>query len=573
MGADSVSLALAGSGGAGVVTAGALLQEAAARAGWYALMSRSAGPQIRGGEAAALLRLASRPVSSHADAFDILVALDWGRIARFADEMPLAAGALVIGEAKEGEAPEAIARAGCRSLALPMRDIARGIPGGRPNMVALGAAARMIGLPEAAMKQVLEHSLASKGAEAVEASAAAFRAGMRAAADFPRRPLPPPVPAGARKRWNITGSEATALGALRGGVRFVAAYPITPATDVLEWLAATLPGVGGALIQAEDELAAINQVLGASWGGVPALTATSGPGLSLMTESIGLAVAAEVPAVIVDVQRGGPSTGIPTKSEQCDLDIALHGMHGEAPHLVVAPVSIADCLFATQWAVHLAESLQSPAIVLGDQQLGQAKAVIEAPGEFPFIARRLTWEGGAQPYRRYALTDSGISPMALPGRAGGQHTADGLEHDESGTPSSASSDHAAQLDKRARKLERHDYGEHWAQIEGEGDLALITWGSSTGPSREALERLAQAGLAARLVALRLLAPAQPEKLARALAGARRILVVEQSHSGQFHRYLRAHYDLPGEVRCLHRAGPLPIRPAEVFDAIRRWERK
>ncbi|GAB4435848.1 MAG: 2-oxoacid:acceptor oxidoreductase subunit alpha [Rhodocyclaceae bacterium] len=535
MGADSVSLALAGSGGAGVVTAGALLQEAAARAGWYALMSRSAGPQIRGGEAAALLRLASRPVSSHADAFDILVALDWGRIARFADEMPLAAGALVIGEAKEGEAPEAIARAGCRSLALPMRDIARGIPGGRPNMVALGAAARMIGLPEAAMKQVLEHSLASKGAEAVEASAAAFRAGMRAAADFPRRPLPPPVPAGARKRWNITGSEATALGALRGGVRFVAAYPITPATDVLEWLAATLPGVGGALIQAEDELAAINQVLGASWGGVPALTATSGPGLSLMTESIGLAVAAEVPAVIVDVQRGGPSTGIPTKSEQCDLDIALHGMHGEAPHLVVAPVSIADCLFATQWAVHLAESLQSPAIVLGDQQLGQAKAVIEAPGEFPFIARRLTWEGGAQPYRRYALTDSGISPMALPGRAGGQHTADGLEHDESGTPSSASSDHAAQLDKRARKLERHDYGEHWAQIEGEGDLALITWGSSTGPSREALERLAQAGLAARLVALRLLAPAQPEKLARALAGARRILVGEQSHSGQFHR--------------------------------------
>ena len=325
-------------------------------------------------------------------------------------------------------------------------------------------------------------------------------------------------------------------------------------------------------MQAEDELASINQIIGASWGGVPALTATSGPGLSLMTESIGLAVAAEVPVVIVDVMRGGPSTGIPTKSEQSDLDIAIHGLHGDAPHLVVAPVSIGDCLFATQWAVALAEALQAPAIVLGDQRLGQARAVIERPGDFVFAARRMVYEGGAEAaaYRRYAITASGVSPMARPGGAGGQYTADGLEHDEAGVPSSRAADHAAQLDKRARKLECHDYGEHWAVIEGEGELALLAWGSSVPPCREALERLREAGKPARLVAMRLLSPAQPEKLARALAGVTRVLVVEQSHSGQFHRYLRGSFDLPGEVRSLHRPGPLPIRPAEVCDAVRGW---
>lgn len=568
----SVSIIIAGSGGAGVITAGALLLEAAARAGWYALMSRSAGPQIRGGEAAALLRIAAEPVDSHGDAFDILAAVDWGNIGRFAAEMPLTSGSIVIGDPSEGETPEGIACSGARRLALPMKELAKAVPGGRSNMVVLGALAAMIGLPERAMLDVLAGTLARKGPEAIEASTASFRAGMQAGAAFPKVPLPAAQPPAEGSRWSITGSEATAMGAVRGGVRFVAAYPITPATDVLEWLATALPRVGGTLVQAEDELASINQIIGASYGGTPALTATSGPGLSLMTEAIGLAVAAEVPVVVVDVMRGGPSTGIPTKSEQSDLNIALYGMHGDAPHLVVAPISIGDCLFATQWAVHLAEALQTVAIVLGDQQLGQARAVIARPAELEFASRRLTCETPAdgQPYRRYAVTGSGVSPMALPGTPGGQYTADGLEHDERGTPSSQASDHAAQLDKRARKIEAHDYGEHWAQIEGDGDTAVITWGSSTGPSREALSRLLDAGVRARLLAIRLLAPAQPEKLARALEGVSRVLVVEQTHGGQFHRYLRAQYDLPGEVRTLHRPGPLPIRPAEVFDAICDW---
>jgi 2-oxoglutarate ferredoxin oxidoreductase subunit alpha len=176
---------------------------------------------------------------------------------------------------------------------------------------------------------------------------------------------------------------------------------------------------------------------------------------------------------------------------------------------------------------------------------------------------RLTSQGG-EGYKRYALTPSGVSPMAIPGTAGATYTADGLEHNERGTPSSQSSDHAAQMDKRARKLSHLDPGEAWATVEGEGDVALLTFGSCTGPAREALARH---GKGVRLVSLRLLSPAQPERLAKALQGVKRVLVVEQNHSGQFLRYLRGEYDLPGEVRSLRRPGPLPFRPEEILKAL------
>ena len=330
-------------------------------------------------------------------------------------------------------------------------------------------------------------------------------------------------------------------GALRGGVRFVAAYPITPATELLEWMSPALTKVGGSLVQAEDELASINMIVGASYGGVPALTATSGPGLALMSEAIGLGVAAEVPIVVVDVMRTGPSTGIATKTEQADLNIALYGLHGDAPHVVVAPNSVSDCLSTTQWAVSLAESLQVPAIVLSDQYFGQARAIVERPADSTLTAGRLRAPDNAPGYKRYALTDSGISPMAIPGTPGNMYTADGLEHNERGTPSSQASDHLAQLEKRQRKLTALECAEHWASVEGDGDIAVVTWGSCTAPVREAFARARADGVKARLVSLRLLSPAQPERLTRALEGVKRVLVVEQSFGGQFFRYLRAEY--------------------------------
>jgi len=562
----SVSIALCGSGGAGVMTAANMLVDAAAHAGYYALFSRSSGPQIRGGEAAALLRLSAEPITSVDDTFQILLAIDWQNVVRFAAELPLGPDSLILADPAAGEVPELLSRTGARIVDLPMKELAQSIPGGRPNMIALGVVAALTGLGVEPVAEVLGKSLKKKHADAFEASLAAVRHGAETGLtlDAPCRSLPAPLPRHGG-RWAISGNHAAGLGAIRGGIRFCAAYPITPATESLEYLSSALPKIGGVFVQAEDELASINMCIGASFGGDASITATAGPGLALMTEGLGLAVSSETPVVVLDVQRGGPSTGIPTKSEQSDLNIAIYGLHGDAPHLVLAPQSIGDCLFTTQWAVHLAEAMQTPCIVLSDQSLGQSRAVIDPAPASPFVANREIARSPAEgeTFKRYALTNTGVSPMPVPGTPGCQYTADGLEHAESGTPSSQASDHSRQLDKRLRKLVLHDYGPHWASIEGDGEIAVITWGSCTGAAREAVNRARADGVKARLIAPRLLYPTLPEQMARALDGVSKILVVEQSHLGQFNRYLRGEYDLPARPELLSRPGPLPIRPGEI----------
>jgi 2-oxoglutarate ferredoxin oxidoreductase subunit alpha len=289
-----------------------------------------------------------------------------------------------------------------------------------------------------------------------------------------------------------------------------------------------------------------------------------------MIEALGLATAAEIPIVVVDVMRGGPSTGIPTKSEQADLNIAIYGLHGDAPHLVLAPQSVGDCMFTAQWATFLAETLQTPAIILSDQFMGQTRAAIERPADVAFIGARSIVTDVSGSYKRYAMAVNGVSPMAIPGTPGGQYTADGLTHSERGTPTSSASDHLAQLDKRRDKLDQFNFGDYWASVEGSGDLAIITWGSLTGAVREAARRAAADGFNVRVIAPRLLAPVQPERLCAALEGVSRILIVEQTHGAQFHKYLRAHYDFAAPVRVFHRPGPLPITAGEIHQTIADW---
>ena len=561
--ASSVSVAFVGSGGAGALTTGRLLLEAACAAGWHGLLTRSVGPQIRGGEAAALLRIAVDSVECHGDRFDLLVGVDWLNAHRFETEITLGPDSVVVSDPQGGDPPATVAASGARVIELRLKELTTANPEWRPNMIALGAAAQLLQLDQVALAELVDRRFRDKGPTVVAANLAAVRAGVTAVAshDFGLR-LARPRTAGVR-RWLITGNEAVGLGAIRGGIRFAAAYPITPASEVLEWLAPNLTKVGGSLVQAEDELASINMIIGGSYGGTPSLTATSGPGLSLMVEALGLATAAEVPIVVVNVMRGGPSTGIPTKSEQADLNIAVYGVHGDAPHIVVAPQSIPDCLLATQWAVHLAESLQSPAILLSDQFLGQTLAAIARPADVSFIGQRQKATAVVAPYRRYALTADGVSPMTMPGVPNGQYTAESLSHTERGLPSTSASDHHAQLDKRRDKLERFAYGDLWATIEGQGTLAVMTWGSLTGAAREAVAQLAEAGRRVRLIAPRLLSPARPAEMAAALEGVHRLLVVEQTHGAQFYRYLRAHYSLPADTAVLHRPGPLAIRPGEI----------
>ena len=569
-----ISIAITGSGGAGSITAGELLLSLAGKNGCYGIMRRSFGPQIRGGEAAALVRMGPSPIECMNDSFDLWLALDWQNADRFADEIALHTGSLIIADPAAGDVPGIVRELGLEIVEVPMKALAKEVEFGRPNMVALGLLSHWLDFCPDQAGELVDHVFSRKGEDIVKGSMAAFGKGFnhpdiveaRKNRERPDRCEPDAVGV----RWDLSGNEGCGLGALRGGIRFAAAYPITPASDLLEWLAPRLEKLGGSLVQAEDELASINMVIGASFGGVPSMTATSGPGLALMLESMGLSVASETPAVVVNVQRGGPSTGVPTKSEQSDLDIALHGMHGDAPHLVLGALDHADCVLTTEWSVRLAEALQTMAIVLSDQNLAQSRALIPAPDyQLPEIPVRRT-AGPDENYQRYEVTPDGASPMAIPGTACSTYVAAGLEHTETDKPSTAAVDHEAQLDKRLKKIEQFDYGDHWADVRGEGRTAILTWGSTASAVREAAGRLRNAGGDIRTVAIRLLMPASPEKLAGALEGVDRVLVVEQSHGRQFYRYLRSYYDIGAEVNILSRPGPLLITPGEIVRCVEEW---
>lgn len=566
MARSSLAVVFSGSGGAGAMSAGELLLRAAAEAGYYGSMSRLFGAQVRGGEAAALVQISTAPVSCEPDRYDLLVALDWEKVDQFAPEIPLDENTVILSDPQSGPTPASIAKSKATTIPFVMATpnltpLERAVSGKHINVFAAGAVAALAGIPVPRLHQALPKVLGGKSAEVTRINAEALDAGIAAAAalDLDLRLA---APSGAA-RWLISGNEAVAVGALRGGVRFVGCYPITPATDLVEWLSPQLQKLGGRLLLAEDELASINMVLGASYGGVPAMTVTSGPGLSLMVETIGLAVAAEVPAVIVNVMRGGPSTGIPSKTEQSDINIAVYGGHGDAPRVVLAPTSVRDCMFTGEWAVYLAESLQSPVIVLSDQQFGLARTVIDPKPERPRPLARRTGLPTNAPFKRYALGGEPITPMPRPGTPHGQWVGDGLTHNEIGIPVGGASMHAAQLDKRAKKFAQFDSGKLWGDVWGEGDTAILTFGSGIGPAQEAARRLGADGRPTRVVSLRVLSPLPIEALARALEGATRIVVMEQNHSGQLYHHLLAHKAVPPSAESLARPGPLPFRPAEI----------
>lgn len=565
MARSSLSVVFSGRGGAGAMSAGELLLRAAADLGYYGLMSRLFGAQVRGGEAAALVQISTEPVTCQPDRFDLFVALDWEKVDQFASEIPLDENTVIIADPQSGPTPQSIARSKAKTIPFSMSNadatpLERALQSKYTNVFAAGAVAALTGLPADALQSALSAVLGGKSATVTRANADTLAAGIAAAdtLDLDLRLAPPHT----APRWLLTGNQAIAIGALRGGVRFVGCYPITPATDLVEWLSPELQNLGGRLVLAEDELASINMVLGASYGGAPAMTVTSGPGLSLMVESIGLGIAAEIPAVIVNVMRGGPSTGIPSKTEQSDINIAIYGGHGDAPRLVLAPTSVRDCMFTGEWAVYLAESLQTPVIVLSDQTLGQAFTVIDPKPDRPTpLARRTTVPDG--PFKRYAIASDPVTPMPRPGTPRGQWVGEGLTHNEIGIPVGGAAAHVAQLDKRARKFAQFDPGPLWGDVWGEGDTVILTFGSGIGPAQEASRRLAAVGQQVRIISLRVLSPLPVEALARALEGARRIVVMEQNHGAQLYRHLLAHKAIPPSAESFARPGPLPFRPAEI----------
>jgi 2-oxoglutarate ferredoxin oxidoreductase subunit alpha len=548
------------------MTAGAVYLRAAAGAGYYGMMTELFGAQVRGGESAALVQISTAPIQAQPDRYDLFVALDWEKVEQFAAEIPLDETSIIIADPKAGPVPPGVARSKGRVVALSMGDpsgrLESALHGRRVNMFAAGAASALIGLPESEVQAAIETIFAGRGetltaanvknAEAGAAIAAALQLDIR---------LDPPR---AAPRWLISGNQAVALGALRGGVRFVGCYPITPATDLVEWLAPHLRDLGGRLVLAEDELASINMTLGASFGGTPAMTVTAGPGFSLMVEALGLATAAEVPVVLVDVMRAGPSTGIASKTEQSDINLAIYGAHGDAPRIVLAPMSVADCINTAEYAVYTAEAFQSPVIVLSDQAIGQATTVIDPVEERPVpLKRRINGVPPAKPFKRYAIGPDPVTPMPSPGTPGYEWVAEGLTHNEAGLPASGAGAHVAQIRKRARKIASFDPGEYWGESWGEGDVAVLAIGSTIGPAREAAERLAAMGRKVRVVGLRVLSPLPLDSIAKALAGVNRVVVVEQNHGAQLYHHLVGQKAIPPGAESVARSGPLPFLASEI----------
>ena len=509
-------IGMAGSGGDGIVSAGESLISACATMGYHAMMTKSFGPQIRGGESSCRVRLSARPVLSSGGTLDAAVALNWEDFLRFGAELPVDGNTVVIYDAATGVAPGDIPLAGVAPsevYAVPIGEMARRAAGTdkAKNSIVLGLIAGWFGLEAEAILAGLRKKFARKGEELVAANEKAVQLGIDYTREHPLavdRALEPPE--ARRPKLLLDGNEMCAAAAVFAGCDFFGGYPITPSSEVMHFFMKEIWKYGGAALQAEDEIAGVGSALGASFAGKKAMTATSGPGMSLKTEMLGLATIAELPLVIVNVQRGGPSTGLPTKSEQADLFQAVFSAHGDVVRPVLAPTCVADTFDVTVEAFNIAELYQTPVVVLSDQEIAQRKEVIDPIDTAAYVIheRRRPSAGELEHYERFRSTESGVSPISHPGMLGGNYLGAGIEHDEHGNPSASGRVHTAMNEKRIRKLDPLLRREDLFTIEGDprASLALVSWGSSAGICREAWQRAVEGGMRVKLLVPRLLFP-------------------------------------------------------------------
>ena len=369
------------------------------------------------------------------------------------------------------------------------------------------------------------------------------------------------------------GNEMCGAAAIFAGCSFFGGYPITPSTEIMQYLGRELWKYGGVVFQAEDEIAGVGAVVGASFAGKKAMTATSGPGMSLKSEILGLATIAELPLVCVNVQRGGPSTGIPTKSEQSDLFQAAFSAHGDVVRPVLAPTSVADIFRVTVEAFNIAEQYQTPVIVLSDGEIAQRKEIVEPidTSALVVVNRRRPTERELENYARFQITESGVSPISHPGMKGGNYLASGIEHNERGAPTASGEVHARMNEKRVRKLRPLMARRDLFEITGdpEAPIALVAWGSVAGVAAEAALRARAEGVRLKLLVPRLLFPVAEAIYDDFFASVKAGLIVEQSHLGQFYRVLRMYVDLPRGLEQIAKSGANPITVIEVLERLRR----
>ncbi len=568
--------------GDGTIAAGGLLNAAMSRAGFSVLAFDSYPAEIRGfGRCVTLSRIGDREMPALNDRIDILISLD---DVQSRDRVPfLKDDALVIFDNRppayvpENDSIAAHVDPGMSLYGIPFADLAAGAAGttrGR-NLTALGGLAGLLHLPPEVFREVIQKKFSPKGDKVLEANIKSFEAGYRYALKTfegkTRAVSPVPRKIGAPKKVLLSGNLAIAKGALDAGLKLYFGYPITPATPIMEFLAGALPERGGKMTQMEDEISSIGAVLGSFYAGKRAMTATSGPGFALMTELITHGVMAEIPAVIIDAQRGGPATGLPTKTEQSDLHAAVFGGPGDAPRIVIAPTNVTECYHDTVKSFQIAEKYQTPVIVLTDFFLDNR--VENVP--MPRASKSETLDGNIYPdenpagrYNRFEDTPSGISPRSVPGMKHLMFTTTGLEHTEKGLPNYDPENHMRMSLKRQRKIQSalSDLTEPEAFYADEPlDLGVVAWGSTFGSALEAVEKARDKGLKAGVLKITAIYPYHEDIVRAFMAQCKNILIPELNLEGQL-ATLIGHL-FRGDVVKLNRVTGLPIPPRVILEKI------
>ncbi len=567
---SQLSWKIGGQQGEGVESTDRIFSTALNRLGYYLYGYRHFSSRIKGGHTNNKIRISTHPIRAISDDLDILVAFDQETIDFNAHE--LNKNGVIIADSKFN--PVLPANIKARLFPVPITAIAEELGTSLfKNMAASGASWALLGLPISVFNQAVEEEFGRKGAAVVEKNIEAVRKGSESVLALAGGVLTEfqLEPADGKQKLFMIGNDAIGLGAIAGGCRFMPAYPITPASEIMEYLVKNLPKYGGTVIQTEDEISACTMAIGANYGGVRTLTASAGPGLSLMVEAIGLSGMTETPLVIVNTQRGGPSTGLPTKQEQSDLNAMIYGTHGEIPKIVLSPSTIEECFYDTIEAFNLAEKYQCPVILMTDLQLSLGKQSSE-----PLDYRKIQIQRGnlvLDPapleentlFKRYEFKKDGISPRVLPGTKNGIHHVTGVEHDQFGRPSESAENRTQMMDKRMNKLSNVKVTNP-IKVNGETnepDILIIGMGSIGGTIDEARSRLTQIGMSSSHITVRLLHPFPTGMLKPYIEKAKSVLVVENNATGQLASLIKLHVGYHDKIESFLKYNGNPFLPKEI----------
>ncbi|MFA9517370.1 2-oxoacid:acceptor oxidoreductase subunit alpha [Halopenitus sp. H-Gu1] len=536
--------AIGGEAGDGIDSTGKIFAQALSRSGRHVFTSKDFASRIRGGYTAYKVRTSVDRVQSVVDRLDVLIALTPRTIEENLPE--LHEGSVIIYDGERTTMQDIEIPEGMVGLDVPLKRLAEEAGGAiMRNVVALGAACEVTDFPIENLDSALEKRFGNKGKKLVENNKEAARAGQSYVAEEFDHEFSYELETTDSDYVLLNGDQAIGMGAIAAGCRFYSGYPITPATDVMEYLTGRIEQYGGEVVQAEDELSAINMALGAARGGARSMTATSGPGIDLMTETFGLVATSETPLVICNVMRSGPSTGMPTKQEQGDLNGMLYGGHGEIPRFVLAPTTIDECFWKTVEAFNLAEKYQIPVYLTADLALAVTERTFD-PETFDmdqvdvdrgFVVDEESIDAhqtDKNQFKPHEITEDGISPRAFPGTDGGAHMSTGLEHDELGRRTEDQEMRVEQVDKRSRKVETAREREDWSPREfgdSDAETLVITWGSNEGALIEALDYLEEDGTDVRVLSVPYVFP-RPD-LTEDVQAAENVIVVECNATGQF----------------------------------------